>query len=100
MSVFFLIVLSILLLGPLRRPLLRPCLRHARFTVPAMIAFPVSFAIIYASATAGGAPSQAVVLFALPAAFLFACLFGAEIKRWYDRVFGPRQQQQPPQRRD
>lgn len=96
MSVFFLIVLLILLLGPLRRSLLR----HARFTVPAMIAFPVSFAIIYASATAGGAPSQAVVLFALPAAFLFACLFGAEIKRWCDRVFGPRQQQQPPQRRD
>lgn len=94
MNVFILIVIIVFLLGPLRRPLLR----SARFTIPAMVGFLVCFAIIVASATMGGAPSEVAVLFGLPAAFLFACLFGAEIKKWCDRVFGPRQQQQEPPR--
>lgn len=91
MSVFLLIVVIVLLVGPLRRPLLR----NARFTVPALLIFLVSFAVIVASATMGGAPSQLAVLFGLPA----ACLFGAEIKKWCDRIFGPRQQQQQYPRR-
>lgn len=95
MGVFLLIVLIVLLIGPLRRPLLH----NARFSIPFIVGFLACFAAVFVSATMAGAPPQAVVLFGLPAAFLFACLFGAEIKKWCDGVFGPGQHQQRHTRR-
>ena len=88
MSVFFLIIVLVLFLGPLRRPFLR----NARFTIPATVGFFTGFGIIIMAARASGVLRGEVVLLGLLAAIVFACLFGEELKKLCDRVFGPKQQ--------
>jgi len=96
MKLLLLIVSLVLFFGPLRRPLFGN--GRARFSIPALFGFLVCFVAIVVSATMAGVPPQMAILFGVPAAFLFAALFTAEISRWCNRVFGPRQQQRPQRR--
>ena len=94
MKVLLLIVFSVLFLGPLRRPLLRT----ARFSIPAMVGFVIGLGIVLFATCGLGVPSGVIILIGTLAGLVMACLFGAEIKRWCDQVFGPRQQQRPQRR--
>ena len=93
MKVLLLIVFSVLFLGPLRRPLLRT----ARFSIPAMVGFVIGLGIVLFATHGLGVPSGVIILIGPLAGLVMACLFGAEIKKWCEQVFGPRQQR--PQRR-
>ena len=96
MKVLLLIVSLVLFFGPLRRPLFGN--GRARFSIPAMVGFIIGLGIVFFATCGLGVPSGVIILIGPLAGLVMACLFGAEIKRWCDQVFGPRQQQQPQRR--
>lgn len=90
MSVFFLIVLIVLFLSPLRRPFFH----HWRFTVPATVGFIIGFGVGVFAARMARLPDAAAGLVGLVVAIGLACSLGGAFKGWCDRILGPRQQQQ------
>jgi 4-hydroxybenzoate polyprenyltransferase len=82
MLVFFLVIA--LLLGPLRRPVLK----HARFTIPAIAGGVVGFLLGSYVATMAGLPPPLAALLSLVAAGALALNLGEASKDWFDRTFG------------
>lgn len=90
MSVFFLIVLIVLFLGPLRSPFFR----HWRFTVPAAVGFVFGLGVGVFAAKMARLPDAAAGLVGLVVATGLAFSFGGAFKGWCDKVLGQGQQQQ------
>jgi len=85
--IWILVILGLLLLlGPLRRPLLR----HARVSVPLVLgAVGGALVGLFAAGRAGlGAPESMALMLALAVGFGLG--FGQACKRWCDQYLGPR----------
>jgi len=86
--VLFLVIVA-LLLGPLRRPLLKPLfITHARFTIPAIAGGVVGLLLGCYVATMAGLPPALVGLLSLAAASALALSAGQGSKDWFDQTFG------------
>jgi len=86
MRSLLILLLLALVLGPLRRPLLR----HARFTVPAIIGGILGLALGCFLATRAGLPPLFAALLVLVVAGALAMHLGEACKNYIDRIFGPR----------
>jgi len=81
-----LILLTLLLIGPIRRPYLR----HARLLVPATIGAVVAFAVGMGVMTLAGVQPPLSFLIPLAMAAGAALGLGESCKVWCDRTFGER----------
>ena len=84
MRLLLVIFVIALLVGPLRRPLLR----RATFTIPAIAGTIVGLGLGMFVAARAGIPGPMAALLGLGAAAAMGVSLGEAFKNWFDRTFG------------